>query len=243
MIRIRYKDFTSGTHHVAGFHGSAEACAHGATVYLLPGLTGWQRRAVLRRLRMEASRGYGPALPLSELVVALCVDRVRMALRTVAAVVRLHPSQTLLPSAAAVVFMAFFVLASAGSQVHLVPTPGLDGMVSAGNQPVAAALPVGQWTVRPIELEPIAGGEDPSAAWPSAGPWGVRTAALGGVGGGQGADGSQAGQGTSGGTELTSGHSTPTASWQHRPIPRVERTCFGAMPGVGSEQAAPLSCH
>ena len=57
MIRIRYRDLAPG------LHGKVERCARGVTVYLLPGLTGKQRKAVLRRLRQEASRGCGPGLP------------------------------------------------------------------------------------------------------------------------------------------------------------------------------------
>jgi hypothetical protein len=164
---------------VTGFHGRAELCGHGVTVYLLPGMTRWQRNAVLRRLRMEASRGYGPALPLPQLVFALAVDRVRTALRITAGAVRLHPSRTLLPSAAAVLLMAFFVLASAGSRMEFAPRAGLDGLVSGG-----------------------------------------------GVSGG----------GVSGGGAAVS------AASQRQPAPRVERACFGAMPGVGSAQAVQLAC-
>jgi len=159
---------------VTGFHGRAELCGHGVTVYLLPGMTRWQRNAVLRRLRMEASRGYGPALPLPQLVFALAVDRVRTALRITAGAVRLHPSRTLLPSAAAVLLMAFFVLASAGSRIEFAPRAGLDGLVSGG--------------------------------------------------------------GVSGGGAAVS------AAAQRQPAPRVERACFGAMPGVGSAQAVQLAC-
>ena len=153
---------------MTGFHGRAELCGHGVTVYLLPGMTRWQRDAVLRRLRMEASRGYGPALPLPELVFALAVDRVRTALRITVGAVRLHPSRTLLPSAAAVLLMAFFILASAGSRIEFSPRAGLDGLVSGGAAAVSAA--------------------------------------------------------------------------PRQPAPRVERACFGAMPGVGSAQAVQLAC-
>src|ERR1700720_1811812 len=44
VIRIRYKDFSAGTHEVAGLHGRVERCPSGATVCLLPGLTARQRR-------------------------------------------------------------------------------------------------------------------------------------------------------------------------------------------------------
>jgi hypothetical protein len=166
---------------VTGFHGRAELGAHGVTVYLLPGMTRWQRKAVLRRLRMEASRGYGPALPLSQLAFALAVDRVRSALRITAGAVRLHPSRTLLPSAAAVIFMAFFVLASAGSRMQFAPRAGLDGLVSGGgNATVAAALPAGRLGVHPAQVGPVIGhAMTHLAAGLPAGQWTVKAAAPG----------------------------------------------------------------
>lgn len=112
VIRIRYKDFSAGTHDLAGLHGKAEGCARAATVYLLPGLAAWQRRAVIRRLRQEASRGFGPPLPQPQLAVALGVDRVRAAARIVTAIVRLHPAVTLLPGVFVVAMMTLFVIAS-----------------------------------------------------------------------------------------------------------------------------------
>ena len=80
VIRVRRRDFVSGSHNVTGFQGIAERLPRGVTIYLLPGLTGRQRRAVIRRLRQEASRGCGPELPLAQLVIALLLDRVRGAL-------------------------------------------------------------------------------------------------------------------------------------------------------------------
>ncbi len=112
VIRIRYKDFSAGAHDRAGLHGKAEGCARAATVYLLPGLTAWQRRAVIRRLRQEASRGFGPPLRQPQLAIAIGVDRVRTATRIVTAIVRLHPAVTLLPSAVVVAMMTLFVIAS-----------------------------------------------------------------------------------------------------------------------------------
>ena len=93
MIRIRYRDLAPG------LHGKVERCARGVTVYLLPGLTGKQRKAVLRRLRQEASRGCGPGLPTPQLAVALGADWIRTNLKNTAAVVRLHPAGSLLPAA------------------------------------------------------------------------------------------------------------------------------------------------
>jgi hypothetical protein len=112
VIRIRYKDFSAGAHDRAGLHGKAEGCARAATVYLLPGLTAWQRRAVIRRLRQEASRGFGPPLRQPQLAIAIGVDRVRTAARVVTAIVRLHPAVTLLPSAFVVAMMTLFVIAA-----------------------------------------------------------------------------------------------------------------------------------
>ena len=42
VIRIRYKDFSAGTHDMAGMYGMAEGCPRGVTVYLLPGLAAFQ---------------------------------------------------------------------------------------------------------------------------------------------------------------------------------------------------------
>src|SRR5580698_7257066 len=114
VIRVRRRDFVSGSHNVAGFQGIAERLPRGVTIYLLPGLTGRQRRAVIRRLRQEASRGCGPELPLPQLVIALVLDRVRGALGLGAAALRLHPGTTLLPPAFVAVVMTLFVLASGG---------------------------------------------------------------------------------------------------------------------------------
>lgn len=112
VIRILYKDFSAGTHDVAGLHGRVECCARGTTIYLLPGLTACQRRAVIRRLRQEASRGFSPALPLPQLAIALGLDRVQAAARTLGAIVRLHPAVTLVPSAFVIAMVTLFVMAS-----------------------------------------------------------------------------------------------------------------------------------
>jgi hypothetical protein len=112
VIRICYKDFSGGTHDVPGLHGKAERGARGVTVYLLPGLTTGQRRAVLRRLRQEASRGFGPPLQRPQLAIALGLDRVRTAARILRAAVRLHPAVTLVPGAFVVAMAALFVIAS-----------------------------------------------------------------------------------------------------------------------------------
>ena len=124
VIRIRYKDFSAGTHDVTGLHGRVEPCERGVTIYLLPGLTAWQRRAVIRRLRQEASRGFGPALPLPHLVLALGLDRVRMAAGTLRAIVRLHPAVTLVPGAFVVAMVTLFVIACGDRPGMASGTPG-----------------------------------------------------------------------------------------------------------------------
>ena len=119
---------------MTGLHGRAERGPHGVIVYLVPGLTACQRRAVIRRLRQEASRYVGPPLPQPQLAVALGLDRVRSAARITGAIVRLHPAVTLLPSAFAAALMTLFVLASADGR-------GLATGQRAGLADAAAAGP------------------------------------------------------------------------------------------------------
>ena len=146
MIRIRYKDFSAGTHEGTWLHGRADCTAQGVTLYLVPGLTGGQRRAVIRRLRQEASRGLGPPLPLPLLAVALGLDRVRTVGRMAAAIVRLHPTASLVPSGFAATLMALFVLASAGG-ASIGPVLGAGfgpgaGAFSGGSSGGAGPFPV-----------------------------------------------------------------------------------------------------
>jgi hypothetical protein len=143
VILIRYLDFSAGTDDLAGLHGKAERCARAVTVYLLPGLTAWQRRAVIRRLRQEASRGFGPPLPLPQLAIALGLDRVRTAARTMTAFVRLHPAVTLLPSAFVVAMITLFVM-----------TPGdRPGIPSGTRGGLADAATVSGSTARTVSVE------------------------------------------------------------------------------------------
>jgi hypothetical protein len=114
VIRIRYKDFSVGTHDATWLYGRAEHSARGVTVYLVPGLTAGQRQTALRRLRQEASRGCGPALPRPQLACALGADHLRRAAGIAGAVVRRHPAVTLVPGACLAVSMALFVLAGMG---------------------------------------------------------------------------------------------------------------------------------
>lgn len=137
MICIRYKDFSAGTHDATALHGRAERGPRGVTVYLVPGLTTCQRRAVIRRLRQEASRYVGPALPLPQLAVALGFDRVRSAARVAGAILRLHPAAALLPGAFVAVLMTMFVIASADG-------PGLSqgrGAMLADAAPAGPGMP------------------------------------------------------------------------------------------------------
>jgi hypothetical protein len=139
MIRVRYKNLSPG------LHGKAERSARCTTVYLLPGLTGGQRRAALRRLRQEASRGFGPQLRGPDLAVALAADRFRVGVRNTAAVVRQHPAGSLLPTALAAALMALFVLASISArmvqlQQQSAPAGGL--FPAAVGAPTMAARPV-----------------------------------------------------------------------------------------------------
>jgi hypothetical protein len=123
---------------VTGLHGRAERNPHGVTVYLVPGLTACQRKAVIRRLRQEASRYVGPALPLPQLAVALGLDRVRSAARTAGAVVRLHPAVTLLPTALVAALMTVFVIASADGTAL---ATGQRAGLADGSTSVPANLP------------------------------------------------------------------------------------------------------
>jgi hypothetical protein len=177
VIRVRRRDFVSGSHNVTGFQGIAERLPHGVTIYLLPGLTGRQRRAVIRRLRQEASRGCGPELPPAQLLIALFLDRVRGALRLAAGAVRLHPGATLLPAAFVAAVMTLFVVASAG--VGTVPAvrpalaaaqsdPGLRSMVRVGDGAGSLVSVGGSARGRPSSVG--AGGQGLGSGRPAPGP-------------------------------------------------------------------------
>jgi hypothetical protein len=222
VIRVRRRDFVSGSHNVAGFQGIAERLPRGVTIYLLPGLTGRQRRAVIRRLRQQASRGYGPELPLPQLVIALLLDRVRGALGLAASALRLHPGTTLLPAAFVAVVMTLFVLASGG----VGPAPA-----------VRPALAAAQSTTGPGPTITI------TAAAVGGGAGGL--VAIGGRSKGATAGGTGAGIRPSsvgaGGRGLGSGQQTPTGA-RSAARPKAARVCFGAMPGVAAT-GSPLACH
>lgn len=202
---------------MTGLQGIAERFPQGVTIYLLPGLTGRQRRAVIRRLRQEASRGCGPALPLGQLVVALLLDRVRGAIGLAAGLIRLHPRTTLLPAAFVAAVITLFVLASAGMGPGQVGRPALAVSQQAAIRP----------TVRVADsnggLVSIGGGP--------------RGAAVGGARTGGGRSGSIG----AGGRGLGSGHPARTGP-RSTGRPRAARVCFGAMAGVAAKRS-PLACH
>lgn len=135
MIRVRYQNLSPG------LHGKAERNGRGTTVYLLPGLTGGQRRAALRRLRMEASRGCGPELPGQYLAVALAADRFRVGVRNAGAVIRVHPAGSLLPVAFAGVLMTLFVLASVSAGLIRLPQEQPGGPPSGSGAPTMVGAP------------------------------------------------------------------------------------------------------
>ena len=204
-------------------YGTAESCPQGVTIYLVPGLTSRQRRAVIRRLRQEASRACGPELPLPPLLVALGLDRVRVAVKLTTGAVRLHPAVTLLPTGLVATAMLLLVLTSAGVR----SVPAVAGAALGTSQAASAA---------------IVGNSDGhgTAGFDSV----VRnSAAIGNSAGGAGADshsdGADLGSVGSGGQGLGSGQpARPTG----RSVPRTARVCFGAMPGVAAKQGK-LACR
>jgi hypothetical protein len=217
VIRVRRRDFVSGSHNVTGFQGIAERFPRGVTIYLLPGLTGRQRRAVIRRLRQEASRGCGPELPLPQLVIALFLDRVRGAIGLALAAVRFHPGVTLLPAAFVAAVMTVFVLASAGVEAAGVARPTLVAAQSGTGLRSAAGTGAGG-------LVAMGGGAKAAPAG-GTGAGGIRPSSIG-----------------AGGRGLGSGQPAPTTGPRSTGRPRAARVCFGAMPGVAAT-GSPLACH
>jgi hypothetical protein len=217
VIRVRRRDFVSGSHNVTGFQGIAERFPRGVTIYLLPGLTGRQRRAVIRRLRQEASRGCGPELPLPQLVIALFLDRVRGAIGLALAAVRFHPGVTLLPAAFVAAVMTLFVLASAGVEAAGVARPALAAAQSGTGLRSAAGTGAGGLVAM--------GGGPKGAPAGGTGAGGIRPSTIG-----------------AGGRGLGSGQPAPTTGPRSTGRPRAARVCFGAMPGVAAT-GSPLACH
>src|ERR1700735_4237143 len=178
VIRVRRRDFVSGSHNVAGFQGIAERLPRGVTIYLLPGLTGRQRRAVIRRLRQEASRGCGPELPVPQCVTALALDRGGGAIGLALAAARFHPGVTLLPAAFVAAVMTLFVLASAGVEAVPVARPALAAAQSATGLRSAAATGAGG-------LVAMGGGPNGAPAG-GTGAGGIRPSSIGAGGRGAG---------------------------------------------------------
>jgi hypothetical protein len=222
VIRVRYQDISSGSHHGTGLHGTAKRCPQGVTIYLVPGLTGRQRKAVIRRLRQEASRGCGPELPLPGLIVALGADRVRVAVRLTAAAVRLHPATTLLPTGLVAIGMMLLVLASAGARPELAVAAGRAGTSHAGLAD-GAGNNAGDGTAGFEAGESASDGLGPDAG----------ESASDGLG-----PGASDGQGP-GGRGLVAGQRRLTTG---RAKPRTARVCFGAMPGMAAQRSH-LACR
>ena len=203
---------------MTGLQGIAEPFSHGVTIYLLPGLAGWQRRAVIRRLRQEASRGCGPALPLAQLILALVLDRVRGALGLTAGAVRLHPRTTLVPVGFVAALLALFVLVSTGVGPGRAVRPALASAQSGADLSSAVRRPNGAGNrssgIRPNSIRP---------------------------GSSSGSGGSGSGNTGAGGRGLGSGQPARTGS-RSGGRPHAARVCFGAMPGVAAKHS-PLSCH
>jgi len=107
MIKIRYRDPAELS---PGLHAAVERHGRSTTIYLLAGLSGAERRAALRRLRMAARRGYGPRLSTPQMALAHLGDRIRTTLVQAGAVLRLHPAGSTVPvmllSAGAIAFLA-----------------------------------------------------------------------------------------------------------------------------------------
>ena len=173
VIRVRYQDISSGSHHGTGLYGTAKRCPQGVTIYLVPGLTARQRKAVIRRLRQEASRGCGPELPLPGLLVALAADRVRVAVTLTTTAVRLHPATTLLPTGFVAIGMMMLCSRRRASGRNPQSPPGARAPATRDRQfasAVAAAAP--QASMRPTpfpearhQVLPLAGNRVLPLAW------------------------------------------------------------------------------
>jgi hypothetical protein len=241
VIRVRRRDFASGSHKVAGLQGIAESVPRGVTIYLLPGLTGRQRRAVIRRLRQEASRGCGPRLPLAQLQFALLLDRVRGALGLAAGAVRLHPGTTMLPAVFIAAVMTLFVLVSAG----VGPDPAGGPALAAAQSGTGLGSTVRAGSGGAIAAGPVSGGPASAGGQRGGAPAGAMEAGdirPSGTGpGGAGSGGIGTGGIAAGGRGLGSGQPAP-AGPRAGGRPRAARVCFGAMAGMAAKRTA-LACH
>jgi hypothetical protein len=120
-------------------HAEAETAAAGVVVYLLPGLTPDQRKAALRRLRQEGSRGCGPHLPAAQLTAALAADRLRTGVQSTTGAVRHHPVRTLVPAVLAGGLLAAFVFASMYARVDSASPGPAPGGAASWTVPVSPA--------------------------------------------------------------------------------------------------------
>lgn len=146
MIKIIYGDLT------AGLNGDAVRRGSDVEVVLVRGLTHQQRKAVLRRLRQAARRGQKPPLPAGRLTFALAVDRLRAWAGNLAAIVRLHPAGSLLPSFGAAALIVLFLMTSMSARLRYdPPMPGPQAVVLQPKHDPAAIRSSGE----PAQAPPV----------------------------------------------------------------------------------------
>lgn len=141
MIKIRYADLPGGLHARAEARGR-----HTVIIYLLPGLTVSQRRAVLRRLRSSAQQGHGPLLSRTGIARAMVTDRIRTNFRNAAAALRVHPGMLTPPLVLTVAAAVAFVL--------LVPVPVGINSAPPGNPGASFRQPPSSHTRPPSKGHP-----------------------------------------------------------------------------------------
>ncbi|MBO0806575.1 MAG: hypothetical protein J2P25_26285, partial [Nocardiopsaceae bacterium] len=112
-------------------YAEAELGSKGIVVYLLPGLTPAQRKAALRRLRQEGSRGCGPRLSSAQLAVALAADRMLAGARNTGGAVRQHPVGALVPALLVGGLLVMLGFASAPARMAPSPVPAARAGVAA----------------------------------------------------------------------------------------------------------------
>jgi hypothetical protein len=140
MVRIRYSELP------AGLHVIARAERRGTVVYLQPGLTPAQRRAALGRARSSAHMGRGPALPATQMAIAIAADRVRTTASYGVAAARGHPMLLLPPLVGLVSVAMVFALMSlptppADSHAKFAPGGAATLAVGAGGQRTSSSPP------------------------------------------------------------------------------------------------------
>lgn len=113
MIKIRYSDLPAGLHVRTAVRGRH------TILYLLPGLTGPERRAAIHRARSNARVGYGPRLPAVGVACAVVTDRIRTTVGNSLAAVRVHPA-FFVPALIVVVSVgvAYLLLASVSIEIR-----------------------------------------------------------------------------------------------------------------------------